>query len=290
MNTFQLECFLAVTNTLSFVRAAEQLNISQPAITHQIKTLEDELNTVLFKRSTRFVEITQEGISFIGDAKKIISIALQAKMRYESSKDIPVNALSIGCSYLIQLRTIKEILRYLNEEIVNFHPKIEIANRGQLFYFLENGTIDLFFAHFDSNKTNDNILFQKIKEDKLVCIIKKDSSLSSKNGLTFDDIKKEKIILMDPLLLTNQMNQLQLNLIAGKSTLDFQFCSSFEIASTLVESGFGISLIPESLVDINNSNLISIDFIDSPSFTYGIYYRKDTNEKIIKILVDQCIK
>ena len=72
MNTFQLECFLAVTNTLSFVRAAEQLNISQPAITHQIKTLEDELNTVLFKRSTRFVEITQEGISFIGDAKKMI--------------------------------------------------------------------------------------------------------------------------------------------------------------------------------------------------------------------------
>ncbi|MDD6302425.1 MAG: LysR family transcriptional regulator substrate-binding protein, partial [Bacillales bacterium] len=144
--------------------------------------------------------------------------------------------------------------------------------------------------HFDSNKTNDNILFQKIKEDKLVCIIKKDSSLYSKNGLTFDDIKKEKIILIDPLLLTNQMNQLQLNLIAGKSTLDFQFCSSFEIASTLVESGFGISLIPESLVDINNSNLISIDFIDSPSFTYGIYYRKDTNEKIIKILVDQCIK
>ena len=108
MNTFQLECFLAVSNTLSFVRAAEQLNISQPAITHQIKTLEDELNTVLFKRSTRFVEITQEGISFIGDAKKIISIALQAKMRYKSSKDIPVNALSIGCSYLIQLRTIKK--------------------------------------------------------------------------------------------------------------------------------------------------------------------------------------
>ena len=57
-----------------------------------------------------------------------------------------------------------------------------------------------------------------------------------------------------------------------------------------MESGFGISLIPESLVDTNNSNLLSIDFIDSPSFTYGIYYRKDTNEKIIKMLVDQCIK
>lgn len=287
MNTFQLECFLAVANTLSFIRAAEQLNISQPAITHQIKTLEDELNTVLFKRSTRFVEITQEGSSFIGDAKKIISIAIQAKMRYKSSKDVPLNTLSIGCSYLIQLKTIKEILGYLNKEIINFHPKIEIANRSQLFYFLENGTIDLFFAHFDSNKNNDNILFQKIKEDKLVCIMKKDHSLSIKNGLILDDIKKEKIILIDPLLLTNQMNQLQLQIIEEKSSLDFQFCSSFEVASTLVESGFGITLLPESFVDKNNTNLISIDLINSPLFTYGIYYRKDTNEKLINRLVNE---
>ena len=43
MNLFQLECFLAVANTLSFARAAKQMQISQPAISHQIKNLEEEL-------------------------------------------------------------------------------------------------------------------------------------------------------------------------------------------------------------------------------------------------------
>ena len=43
MNTFQLSCFLAVADTLSFARAAERLNITQPAVTHQIRSLETEL-------------------------------------------------------------------------------------------------------------------------------------------------------------------------------------------------------------------------------------------------------
>ena len=64
MNTFQLSCYLAVANTLSFARAAQQMNISQPAITHQIKTLETELNVKLFRRSTRMVELTPEGQVF----------------------------------------------------------------------------------------------------------------------------------------------------------------------------------------------------------------------------------
>lgn len=61
MTETQIECFLAVANHLNFARAAEELNISQPAVTHQIQTLEAELNIKLFKRSTRFVSLTEEG-------------------------------------------------------------------------------------------------------------------------------------------------------------------------------------------------------------------------------------
>ena len=49
MNTFQLTCFLAVAETLSFARAAEQLHVTQPAVTQQIKSLEKELNVKLFR-------------------------------------------------------------------------------------------------------------------------------------------------------------------------------------------------------------------------------------------------
>ena len=84
MNIFQLNCFLAVASSLSFAHAAKQMNVSQPAITNQIKTLEAELNAKLFRRSTRLVELTPEGQAFIADAKQIVAIAEQAKMRFSN--------------------------------------------------------------------------------------------------------------------------------------------------------------------------------------------------------------
>lgn len=58
MNTVQLECYMAVAENLNFARAAEQLHITQPAVTHQINSLETELDVKLFKRTTRTVELT----------------------------------------------------------------------------------------------------------------------------------------------------------------------------------------------------------------------------------------
>ena len=87
MNTFQLSCYLAVANTLSFARAAQQMNISQPAITHQIKTLETELNVKLFRRSTRMVELTPEGQAFLSDAQSMVAIAQSAKLRFGNPEE-----------------------------------------------------------------------------------------------------------------------------------------------------------------------------------------------------------
>lgn len=72
MNTTQLRCFLSVAEYLSFARAAEQLNMTQPAITHQISSLEKELDTKLFVRTTRSVTLTGAGQTFLNDANNII--------------------------------------------------------------------------------------------------------------------------------------------------------------------------------------------------------------------------
>ena len=82
MNTFQLECFLAVSKFLNFARASEQMNISQPAMTHQIHALEEELHVKLFHRTTRIVELTDEGLAFLPDAMQIVSITHNAQNRF----------------------------------------------------------------------------------------------------------------------------------------------------------------------------------------------------------------
>ena len=74
MNTTQLECFLAVANCLNFSRAAEQLRLTQPAVSHQISTLEDELGVKLFKRTSKSVRLTQEGYLYTQYAGEIMRL------------------------------------------------------------------------------------------------------------------------------------------------------------------------------------------------------------------------
>ncbi|MCA5964907.1 LysR family transcriptional regulator [Blautia sp. RD014234] len=81
MNTVQLECYMAVAENLNFARAAEQLHITQPAVTHQIDSLETELDVKLFKRTTRTVELTSPGWVFLGYARDILAKTAQAKNR-----------------------------------------------------------------------------------------------------------------------------------------------------------------------------------------------------------------
>ena len=75
MNTFQLECFLSVANFLNFSKAAKSLNITQPAISHQINALETELGAKLFFRTSKNVRLTQAGHLFTQYAEEILLYA-----------------------------------------------------------------------------------------------------------------------------------------------------------------------------------------------------------------------
>ena len=104
MTEIQIECFLSVANHLNFARASEELSISQPAVTHQIQSLEAELGVKLFKRSTRFVSLTEEGISFLDDAKSMQQIIFRAKSRFSKAGTAAYETLVIGCSSPYQMQ------------------------------------------------------------------------------------------------------------------------------------------------------------------------------------------
>ncbi len=72
MNTVQLECFISVAEHLSFSKASKVLKITQPAVSHQIQTLEEELGVKLFHRTSKSVALTEEGLLFLTDAQLIL--------------------------------------------------------------------------------------------------------------------------------------------------------------------------------------------------------------------------
>ena len=97
MNTFQISCFLAVAEHLNFARAAEQLHVTQPAVTQQIHSLEKELGVSLFARTTRSVRLTQEGRLFLQDARQLFHLANRAKARFQNASTGGIQDLAVGC-------------------------------------------------------------------------------------------------------------------------------------------------------------------------------------------------
>lgn len=103
MNTTQLDCFMAVANYLNFSRAAEHLRLSQPAVSHQINALEDELDVKLFQRTSKSVRLTQEGYLFLQYAGEILKLSAQSKARLKESKRVLATRLTIGCRSTAEL-------------------------------------------------------------------------------------------------------------------------------------------------------------------------------------------
>lgn len=110
-----------------FCTCAEQLHITQPAVTHQIHSLETELNTRLFVRTTRSVELTPAGFAFISDASDILGRTRAAKARFSGGTPGQISEFFIGCLGLPEQNLIPPVLRNLKKDFPQLHPIIRQA-------------------------------------------------------------------------------------------------------------------------------------------------------------------
>ena len=113
VNTTQLECFMEVANVLNFSRAAERLRITQPAVSHQINTLENELEVKLFHRTSKSVRLTQEGFLFTQYAGEILKVSGLSKARMKESKEEVFRRIAIGCRNTTELHILCPALEQL---------------------------------------------------------------------------------------------------------------------------------------------------------------------------------
>ncbi len=167
MNTFQLTCFLTVAETLSFAKAAKLLNVTQPAVTHQIHSLEEELNAKLFKRTTRSVEIIQAGLIFLNDAKNVLNIITLAKKRFEKPIIDERQFFSIGCHSHSELHLLPKILRQMTDSCPVLYPVFQVVPFQHLHQLLDEETVDVIIA---LQENGPKIIDSIYKELAQVCI------------------------------------------------------------------------------------------------------------------------
>ena len=281
MNIFQLECFLTVSQTLNFAKAAEQLNITQPAVTHQIRSLETELNTKLFKRTTRNVELTYAGITFINDAKTILDIFIRAKKRFENFSENETKIFSIGCQSNSIMFQLANPIKELSQLYPNIHPKIKTLPFFHLFRLLDDEDVDIIVA-FKSDYVNKSTgYYKELTKIPIYCICSYDNPLTKNEAISISDLKDEKIILNEPARTPSELSQTYKQLANKKDIPDFYACDSFEEVNMLVSSGLGVSILPEILIS-NSPEITKIPIKEIEPISFGIYYKPSQKNTILK--------
>lgn len=278
MNTFQLDCFLAVADYLNFAKAAEYMKISQPAVTHQIQVLESELNTKLFRRTTRTVELTVEGRIFLDDARNIVELSKRAVKRFENADQAKILDFSIGCTTLAQFELLPPVLEQLVRLYPNLHPRLLLVPSAQILFQLDEGSIDIALAlKIDTKK--DSLIYRELAKIPAVCAFREDHPFAGKEGVTMEEIREHNLILYHPGSASQEIVQLQHRIAETKKPSELYFCESAEAALVLVQAGLGVAVVPNTYVfhypEIHHKfcNIQECPITDAGAHSFGYYYK-----------------
>lgn len=272
MNTFQLHCFLTVAEHLNFARAAQQLNVTQPAVTHQIRTLEAELNVKLFRRTTRTVNLTPAGYLFLTDAKGMLTISERAKKRFQDPNAQVIEPISIGCHNYAHLFMLAGAFRRMAELHPHLHPQLQVVPYPQLYRLLQEEAVDavLGFKGITGGKAPGT--YRELRRIGVICICQEENPLSERESVSLEELTKEKLVLTDPSTCPAVIARLQGQLMGERPRSDFHFCESLEAAAVLVQAGFGIAIVPDWGIP-PFLPLARIPIVGTDPLSFGVYYK-----------------
>lgn len=268
-NTINKECLLMISNfelykvfyrvaeNLSFSKAAEKLFISQSAVSQNIKSLEKELKTKLFIRSTKKVQLTKAGKILFEHIEPAFNLVKNGE---KSIKEI--NALKRGEIHLGVNDTISKyfLLPYLNK----FHQhypkvKIQITNRtsSTCIELLKQNKVDLIISNLPNSKIKDNMVVKEIYSFKDIFIAGSQFSELKKNKQSLKKIQDYPLLMLEAKTTTRKFleKELEKQNIKIKAAIEL---GSVELLIAMAKIGFGIAFVPEYSLQLEKENLFQI--------------------------------
>ena len=172
MDFSNLKAFYQVAMSGNFSRAAEELFISQPALSRQVAALEQELDLQLFTRQGRYVVITDAGRRLLTYAEKIIHLSNEAKKEMLEYKDLNTGELTLGASTTIANYLLPRVLSLYQMKNPGIGIHLKVGNSTEIEEMASEGKVDLGLI---AGKVMHQKLYQEqFAEDKLVLVVSKE--------------------------------------------------------------------------------------------------------------------
>lgn len=250
--------FYYVTINGSISKAAEELNISQPAVTWQIKSLEEQLDLTLFIRTKKGVTLTEEGKVLFDYIKKGIESFKNGENALTNLKNLDYGTIRIGASTTVSEHVLMPYLAKFHEKYPNIEIKIVNTLTETLIKDLRNGNLDILFLNLPM-KENKDLDIMKILDVQDIFIGNKKYYDLTKGSIKLHDLANFPLIFQKSPSNTREYldNYLKNN---NEKFKPYMEVVSYNLIMELVASGFGIGYATKEFIKdkLNNKSLYEI--------------------------------
>ena len=195
--------FYYVAKNKNITQAANELMVSQPAVSKSIKVLERDLNTTLFIRNKNGVALTMEGELLYNKIKKAMELVTSAEEEIDSFNNMEQGTINIGAGNTIMQRYLMPYIKEFHELYPNINVIVHTVVTPELIKRAQLGLVDIIFTHLP-NSIPDNYKIIKLKELHDIFVVNKDSEYKDK-VITKKDLNTLPLVLL-PFDASNRKN------------------------------------------------------------------------------------
>lgn len=242
----RLQVFHTVAKVLSFTKAAETLHMTQPAVTFQVKQLEEQFNTRLFDRTHNKITLTDAGRIVYNYSEKILELYERMHNDVREITGEVSDSLIIGASTTIAEYLLPKLLGAFKESFSEVNIRLQVGNTDAIVAMVENNLIDLGLV--EAPVYNKNLEVEVCRLDEMALAVPPDHPLASRKSVSIEEIRRYEYITREEGSGTRAViDQYLKEQGLGYSDLDVVLeLGSPEAIKMAIESGIGLAIVSRS--------------------------------------------
>jgi len=278
MDLKQLKYFMTIVKEQQITAAAKQLNMTQPPLSHQMKLLENELGTQLFRRGSQFIELTDGGRLLARRAQQLLDLAETTTREIGELSQTLQGTLSIGTISSSGSILLSPGMQNFHREYPHVHFEIHDANTYQLIEELEKGIIEIGIVRTPFNTSQFNCRF--LNTEPMAAFMTEELDwCPERETITIEELHKR------PLIIYRRFQQVLQTVFDQKQITPEIYCRNDDARTTILwaNAGLGIGIAPSSAVELAAHEHLHCKTIDDPSIETHIAVVWRRNSPLSKV-------
>lgn len=281
MNFQRLKYFLTLAKTKNFTVAANELHISQPALSKQIALFEDELNTRLINRNTKSFKLTFAGELLEKEGSELLKFDSEILHHLKIAGKVETFPLSIGFSTTGITDTLNKIVSEYRKKNPDIIIDLKRVGPTTLYNNLKTGTLMLGIARLEDLRILDSFKYKIINTSRLAIVCKDTNWIAKKDIIKLNEIKDEPIVMMRALHENKDAHHDFINICARYNFKPniINECDLIETLFLMIDSCDYITLLSDDLENTLPPGLVIRPLENAPLLYTAVLWNK-TNDSI----------